>query len=136
MDINTFSCTRCDFQCRTNLSRLIKHYFSVHSNEPGFNIGCGIEQCHKVFTNVKSLCLHMRHCHGKFYTKHIYSSNMCDCNTQLCPIFQAYSDHTGVETVQVLNVNDTTCSNNTASTVPVIVLSSFVTTFSAVCLCI
>ncbi len=58
----SFKCTYCTYYA-DSLSKRLDHYKYVHSNEPGFQIVCRVDDCPKVYQNVKSLYYHIKNKH-------------------------------------------------------------------------
>lgn len=60
-----FKCPLCpDFEA-VEFRLLLPHIRLVHSTRPGFKITCSIENCSRIFTNMKT------------YTNHIYGDHEC-----------------------------------------------------------
>lgn len=63
--LSTFKCPLCTEFEATEFRLLLPHIRLVHSTRPGFSIQCSIENCSRVFTNMKT------------YTNHIYGDHEC-----------------------------------------------------------
>ncbi len=59
---HSYQCTYCPYLAPSLIQRL-DHYKYVHSNEPGFQITCRVDNCPKRYTNIKSLKYHIKSKH-------------------------------------------------------------------------
>ncbi len=58
----SYQCKYCSYLADT-LSKRLDHYKFVHSNRPGFEITCQVDQCPKKYTSVRSLHHHIKSKH-------------------------------------------------------------------------
>ena len=49
----------------------MKHYNLVHAAERDFRFSCGVENCTRIYRNVRSYQLHLRMKHRDFYESHV-----------------------------------------------------------------
>ena len=59
-----YNCNRCDGFSVTLLVRLLNHIGRCHSNEPGFHVLCGIDECARTYTNYNAFRNHVNKHHS------------------------------------------------------------------------
>ncbi len=58
----SYQCTYCPYLAHS-LSQRVDHYKYVHSNQPGFEIVCYVDNCPKKYTNMRALTNHIKSKH-------------------------------------------------------------------------
>lgn len=68
-DRDLFSCTYCNSFSAFSMLGVLRHVGRVHSNDPGFHIVCGINECPRTFKKYYSFRKHVRRCHKDALTQ-------------------------------------------------------------------
>ena len=70
-----FKCCRCAYTASARHARpfksIMKHYDLVHATEPDFSFCCGVENCSRIYRNVRSYEFHLKIKHREFYEHHV-----------------------------------------------------------------
>ena len=69
MEKEIYKCSRCDEFQSLILRNLLKYYNIIHSNEPNFNVTCGVGGCPATFAKYNSFYKHVVRKHRDCYSE-------------------------------------------------------------------
>ena len=99
----TYQCHMCGYYC-PSLQLFVRHLRLVHSNDPGFMMSCGIDNCIEVY-----------HCFASF-NSHLYRNHRVALGLQLCDAQCAFPDDSGAPGPPTLSdINATPALDGSAS---------------------
>ncbi len=74
--LDRYKCKKCDY-LTNSCSRILRHYQHMHSQEPGFQITCCVQNCPKTYLRVNALIKHLKRKHPAFVDQHLSQNDTC-----------------------------------------------------------